>query len=77
MPCQQNINNFKFDPLKTGNPLMGTFANNEDPDKMPHDAAFHQGLHYLLRKANLQRKNYHLFMEMRTCDPLNIYNGPS
>ena len=24
---------------------MGTFANCEDPDEMPHNAAFHQGLH--------------------------------
>ena len=28
---------------------MGTFTNSEDPDEMLHDAAFHQGLHFLLR----------------------------
>ena len=28
---------------------MGTLANSEDPDEMQHDAAFHQGLHCLLR----------------------------
>ena len=28
---------------------MGTFTNCEDPDEMPHNAAFHQGLHCLLR----------------------------
>ena len=28
---------------------MGTLANSEDPDEMPHNAAFHQGLHCLLR----------------------------
>ena len=28
---------------------MGTFANSEDPDEMQHNAAFHQGLHCLLR----------------------------
>ena len=28
---------------------MGTFTNSEDPDEMPHDVAFHQGLHCLLR----------------------------
>ena len=28
---------------------MGSKANSEDPDEMPHNAAFHQGLHYLLR----------------------------
>ena len=45
---------------------MGTFANSEDPDEMPHNAAFHQGLHclpiqnqssekeiYVLRNKNL------------------------
>ena len=26
---------------------MSTFTNSEDPDKMQHNAAFHQGLHYL------------------------------
>ena len=25
-------------------PLTGTFKNSEDPDEMPHYAAFHQGL---------------------------------
>ena len=28
---------------------MGTLANSEDPDEMQHNAAFHQGLHCLLR----------------------------
>ena len=27
----------------------GTLANSEDPDEMQHNAAFHQGLHCLLR----------------------------
>ena len=27
---------------------MVTLANSEDPDGMQHNAAFHQGLHYLL-----------------------------
>ena len=26
---------------------MGTFANSEDPDEMPHNAAFHHCLHCL------------------------------
>ena len=38
-----------INPLYTGNPLMGTLANSEDPDEMPHKAAFHQGLHFLLK----------------------------
>ena len=28
---------------------MGTLVYSEDPDEMQHDAAFHQGLHCLLR----------------------------
>ena len=32
---------------------MGTLANSEDPDEMQHNAAFHQGLHYLLRLKQL------------------------
>ena len=28
----------------TGNPSIGTLTNNEDPDEMLHNAAFHQGL---------------------------------
>ena len=27
---------------------MGTLTNSEDPDEMPHDVAFHLGLHCLL-----------------------------
>ena len=29
---------------------MGPMANSEDPDEMPHKAAFHQGLHCLFAK---------------------------
>ena len=28
---------------------MGTLTNSEDPDEMQHNAAFHQGLHFLVR----------------------------
>ena len=28
---------------------MGTLANSEDPHEIQHNAAFHQGLHCLLR----------------------------
>ena len=28
---------------------MGTVTNSEDPQEIQHNAAFHQGLHYLLR----------------------------
>ena len=37
--------------LDTGLPVKtGTLANSEDPDEMPHKAAFHEGLHCLLKK---------------------------
>ena len=29
---------------------MGTLFHSEDPDEMPHDAAFHRGMHCLLRQ---------------------------
>ena len=38
---------------------MGTLANSEDPDEMPHHAAFHQGLHCLLRLKPSSEKNIH------------------
>ena len=52
--CSQANNHLTFNPLYTGNTLMGTLANSEDPDEMQHNAAFHQGLHCLLRLNNLQ-----------------------
>ena len=38
-----------INPLYSGNPITSTFANSEDPDEMQHNAAFHHGLHSLLR----------------------------
>ena len=34
---------------------MGTMANSEDPDEMQHEAAFHQGLHCMLRSKQFSR----------------------
>ena len=39
---------FFYNSLYTGSPLTCTFANIEDPDKMPYDVAFYQGLHCLI-----------------------------
>ena len=36
-------------PSCTGNPETGTSANREDPDKMPQNVTFYQGLHGLLK----------------------------
>ena len=55
---------------KTGNPITGTLANSEDPDEMPHDAAFHQGLLCLLRENQSSGTEVHFDMKILTCDPL-------
>ena len=52
---------------------MGTImVNSEDPDKMPHMVAFHQGLHSLIRQKQSSEKEIQYFLEMITCDP-SIY----
>ena len=43
-------------PSKIGNPLISTLANSEDPDEMPHNAAFCQGLHFLIRQNQSSEK---------------------
>ena len=49
--CLSNVSvRHYFSPLLTGNLEMGTLANSEDPDEMPQNVAFHQGLHGLLRQ---------------------------
>ena len=42
---------------------MSTSANSEDPDEIPHNAAFQQILQCLIdkNKNDLQRKKYNLF----------------
>ena len=44
---------------------MGTLANSEDPDEMQHNAAFHQGLHYLLSQNQSSEKEIqHFFLKL-------------
>ena len=43
-----------------------TITDREDPDLMPHNVAFHQGLHCLIFREKLQ-----FCLEIKTCDPLN------
>ena len=40
---------------------MCTLANSEDPDEMPHYAAFYQGLHCLLRQRQFSGKEIQFF----------------
>ena len=44
---------------------MGTFTNSEDLDEMLHNAAFHQGLHCLLRSKRSSDKKT-LFLKIIT-----------
>ena len=44
-----------INPSFTGNLITDFAANTEDPDEMLHNAAFHQGLHCLLRKKHNYR----------------------
>ena len=54
---------------------MGTLVNSEDPDEMQHNAAFHQGLHCLLRLKQSSGTEIHHRWEMPTCDPLKYKLG--
>ena len=37
---------------------MGTIADSENPDEMPHYVAFHQGLHCLIRQNQSLEKDF-------------------
>ena len=39
--------------MYAGTRKIGTFAISVDPDEVPHDAAFHQDLHFLRRSEQL------------------------
>ena len=56
-----------FNPLYTGNP---TLANSEDPGEMQHIAAFHQGLHCLLRLEQPSGTEKHYNLECSIFDPI-------
>ena len=49
---------------------MGTSANSGDPDELQHKAAFHQGLHCLLRLQHSGTEIHHHNLET-----LKIQNG--
>ena len=54
---------------------MGTLANSEYPDEMQHDAAFHQGMHCLLRLKQLSGTGTHHNLENSSCSPLKYTMG--
>ena len=49
---------------------MGSFTNSEDPDEMPHNAAFHQGLHFLPIPKQSPGTIVHHNLKISTCDSL-------
>ena len=48
---------------------MGTFTNSEDPDEMPHNAAFHQGLHCLLKQIRFSEKIQYVLLNYNLTPP--------
>ena len=58
-----------INPLWARNPSMDTLTNSEDPDEMPHNVAFHQGLHCLQRQNRSSENEIQYFLEILTCDP--------
>ena len=54
---------------------MGTLTNSKDPDQMQHNAAFHQGLHCLLRLKQPSGTEIHHNLENSTYDPLKYIMG--
>ena len=49
---------------------MRTLANSEDPDEMPQNASFHQGLQCLLKQKSFSEKEIQYFLKIITCGPL-------
>ena len=47
-------------------------ANSEDPNEMPQNAAFHQGLHCLLIQYQYSEKEIQFYMKITTSNP-SIY----
>ena len=47
---------------------MGTIVNSQDQDKMPHNAAFHQSLHCLLKLNQASEKEKQYCLKIITSD---------
>ena len=72
-----NAKIFELTLLYSGNPYWDALTNNEDPDEMPHDAAFHQNQHCLLRLNQSSEKEIQFYLDIINLWLLNIYNEPS
>ena len=53
------------------NPLTGSLANIVDLDEMPHNSAFHQGLHWLLSQTRSYERKF-FFRNLYNLCPLII-----
>ena len=51
---------------------MGAMANSEDPDEVPHKAAFYQHLHCLLGQNGSSQREKYISLEIITYNP-SIY----
>ena len=49
LSCNDSITDFPISSNTIAFHFIRTLENSEDSDEMPHDAAFHQGLHCLLK----------------------------
>ena len=49
---------------------MRTLVNSIKPDEMPHNVAFYQGLHCLLRQKLSSKKEIQFRLEVIACDAL-------
>ena len=49
--------------------LYCTLTNSEDPDEMPQNVAFHQGLHFLLGSKQSSGRETHHNLRILTSDP--------
>ena len=58
-----------------GTVLWQTVKIPEDPNEMQHNAAFHQGLHCLLRLKQPSETEIHRNLENSTRDPLKYSMG--
>ena len=56
--------------------ILAFLANSDDPDEMQHNAAFHQGLHCLLRLKHPLGTKY-IEISKLTCDPFKYRKDKS
>ena len=50
--------------------ILETLANSEDPDEMPKNVEFHQGIHCSQRLIQSSGTELHNYLKVSTCDPL-------